>query len=646
MAGPVEQALSGTIELAGRPWATRGSVHEEFVNVYAHHQTLGEPGPDDHPINSTFIQRNWEGGGQVKKGNPAQDINRFWWSTCDTLHPEAITLPPYTWDYTFGSAGITPIMLGDHNISGTYYLFAASGADVYRWDATTDVWTLVGTAAHTPTAAGFDYTIDQGANAGKTWLFVPAGTAGYITIDDTGALGAGAADATVSFEMWDQKLFRLSPSGVVSWKNDTAVAFADVGRVTDGSIPRKLVSGWDFSQSEALFVVTNNDVYILDFDTTKLRKTKFHFPRHPMQGLGAVEHEGLTVSVGMGMHKQTGDLIISDQGLDRARGLPMEFRGHIHGLESAYGLLYALVHGMPPDGLIASSETVALDMGGPDGMYGVSVPVNTVVMVWNGRGWHYRWHVSGGVHTNIYASNAQDTYRIWWGADYGVHAQKVTTTFFAPQDFEGTGEYAESCEFISFNTDWGWVDIPKILKSVALKVIGSSSSEFVEVAVRLDSDEESDWLPLGTIQSDGKFEWRINPDPDAPTLFRGKEHNEVAWRLTLHRAAGASNKALHPVVQWTSVVARKWLKPQRTWRLTLDLTQKQHDYTPEEAFNYLSGLANQPEGEKQAVAFNDNHVTTMVEVAGVSADYLPAQDAVYKYVQVHLIEAYELDAQT
>src|SRR5688500_14558359 len=127
------------VELAGVAVRVRGPVQTEIINIQGRKVNIGDPGPDDHPVNSSIIQTSYQGGGQVWKMNPGQDMQRFWWATLMTEYPEYLTLPPLTHTFTTPT-GANPIIVGDYPNDATAKLYAAGGGKFLRFNNGTQVF--------------------------------------------------------------------------------------------------------------------------------------------------------------------------------------------------------------------------------------------------------------------------------------------------------------------------------------------------------------------------------------------------------------------------------------------------------------------------------------------------------------------------
>ena len=75
----IERWIEGTeIVLDNIPMNVTGGIGYQLNNVYGTKQRQGEPGPDDHPYNSTHTQRSWVQGQLVKNLQEAADVAKYW----------------------------------------------------------------------------------------------------------------------------------------------------------------------------------------------------------------------------------------------------------------------------------------------------------------------------------------------------------------------------------------------------------------------------------------------------------------------------------------------------------------------------------------------------------------------------------------
>ena len=606
-----------------------GALTMEVTNTYGRKIQQGDPGPDDHPVNSTITNSSWLGGGQVyKKWQPSEHTERFWWATLWTQTPGAMALPPQSFDYDPpATASGASLVLGAFPLGSAGKMYATWGAKLCRYNKTLDAFEVALTLAAAPVGKATIYTYASGANAGVTRMFIPQGSR-YEVFDGSALVPAEyiATETAVDFEVQQDKLFKLGNDGTIKFTTD-GVTWTAKGRISDGSTPRKLISFYDRSNQPNIHAVTNRSVFSHDFTNGILHKTDLQFPMHPHQGKGAaLWRADMFVSVGIGAHRQAQGLI-SASGLDRDEGLPVEYRGHIVDLEPSYNVLFALLQGQTIGD--AAQETYTLQAGQGDPMYGAVGDAYSVLMGWNGYGWHYYWHGQGAAPTTVSVADVDDTYRVWWAAGGQVWRQELPIGYINPLD-NATYPYAEQGEFISPWYDWGWKDIPKILKRINLKTVNCSTTEFIEVSYRTT---EGSWTPLTTITTDDEHEIdvgiNINGDPV------GVEHERVQLRMVFHREAGDANNMKTPVLEWFALVGRKWLRPQRVWRFQVSLLDPAHGYDPGTLRAMIDGLVH----IKGAVPFVYNDTDglderVMVDVVSVGGNIDIGEFRSYRSVNV------------
>jgi hypothetical protein len=403
----------------------------------------------------------------------------------------------------------------------------------------------------------------------------------------------------------------------------------------------------DRSNNPALMVITDGSTFKLDFANSMLHVDDLDFPRHPHQGRAAVNHKGeLFVSVGTGIHRYDNNTI-SAMGLDSRDGLPPEFRGFIKDMISTYNGLYALVQGetIAPT---QPNQTATMNLGGGDDqMYMSQYQTNNLLMIYNGFGWHYRWHGSGTAPTNVSISNAQGTYTLWWGANGNLYRQEMQRIYFNPGDLSTRGyKFAKRGEHISSWNDYNWVDQPKIMKAIEVKTIGMTEGSRVDVYFKLD-DDTHEWQLATSITESGKHRVWLGLDQDHPDLreaepfkpdnrfYRGVRHTQYSLRFIVERN---DDVATSPVIEWHTVVARRWLRPQRTWRVQLNLTEKTKDWTVDNQYDHLVNLAALQEG----VLFQHQDTENVVELIVMGYTEKSGKDQ-RRIVQVTLLESQDLD---
>lgn len=632
--------------LGGKPFTIMGDVGEELSNIFSRKVNQGDPGPDDHPTFSTSIQRDWSGGALVREGNPASDQGRFDFSTCETGYPGAITLPPLTHEY-INPEGVTSTdpgyVIGDFNDR----LYLAWGTNLYMYNYITDDITFVGDMGSSPSAVGNGtvYLEQYGNATGDLVMFIPLIT-GYCVLGVDNVITPGPDTIrVVDFEVWDNKIWKYDAEGSLFWSDIIPTTSADWTRscgIPDGSHPTRLISFMDKSGNPCLFLVTDRTTWKHDFANNMLHKDDLEFPQHPAQGRAAVNYRGVVeISVGTGIHRYDNNTI-SAAGLDSRNGLPPEYRGVIVDMEGTYNGLYALIHGMRTSSETVADEHYTLDLGGGgDQFYSPDTASNNLLMIDTGFGWGYRWHGQGDPPTNIKVSNVQNRYAIWWGANRKIHRQNLSRIQYEPADVDTRGsEFAQTCTHLSSWNGWGWVNQDKIMKQIEIAVRRLAPGCSVEVAYQIDVDTNP-WITLPIITTNGRHRFYVGQDTSEPVLrggrghYKGVRHEKYRLRIIL-KGSGAVTDS--PVIEWHAVVARRWLRPQRTWRLQLDLSEKTKDWPVQAQYEHIFQIAT----NQEAVVFQVNDEQYMVELVMDSGPRKSGRDK-RRLMNITLMEANDLD---
>jgi hypothetical protein len=645
-------ALPGHVRLDDVLININGPIHAEVSNIHGRKVNIGDPGPDDHPVNSTIEINNLAGGGQALDATEEADVNRFYWATLMTQYPKYITLPPYTRVYE-GPSAANPILLGDYPNGVDGFFWASWGTDVCKYIEGTDSFSVIDTMQSAAIAEGTVYKNAAGVDIGDINMWIPQG-ATCSTLN--GSTISDRVEPAMAFAVWDNKLFRMTLDGELHWTNDGGITWTHICDLPDGSTPRRLQPFVDRNDSPLLYVVSSGRVYGLDFDGAQLISTKLFYPQHPRQGLGVEVFQGnLYVSVGLGAHRYDLSQIIP-AGLDRDQGLPPEYRGYITSFSQSYNGLFALIRGMPSAAVVEETET--LDIGGGDGTFSTSLGSDySVLMMWDGVGWHYRWSGAGGSPQNVLVSQSNDNHRVWFSAGGTVNRQDLPYTYFNPGDPEDANvEFDNHGELITSWYDWNWAGQIKVLKSIEVKVNDASPICTIEIYYQIDSDQNP-WVLVDTVTEPGEHKWKIGVDPEDPVMldgspkYIGQDHERVRLKAVMNRndelldpdtGLPIATKSNRPVMQWFSIIGRRVLNPQWSWRFTADLTVKDHDNPPGEVYNFLRDLTTRT----KALSFQFNDEEHMVEVVSLNGDlnmnYTSSPQS-QSFMQVYLLEAFEND---
>lgn len=327
------------------------------LSVFEGKVTFGAIDKDSDDIVSSWIISDLSGGGQIDMMTGA-DQSRYRHGIVDAASPGTITLPQYVQDTAIPGTGTT---YPAYYISDT--VMGIRGTNVYPWNEDTDSWGS-GVAVLEPSAKPtlFDNKV-----------FIPNGTSGYTILSgttptvtqvagvSTPALSTGTDSPNVTdFEVWDQKLWAITPTGAVAfsltgadntwdWSHSYNTAEARWIGFDDSRPPKKLFTYADNNGDPILTAATTRAVYRLDATLQRWEPTNIQFAPHPnFASAVAVWRPGEDLHIGVGLEKITytsANVIVPDQGLSRNDGMPYSNLGTISDLEPETSRLFACVSG-------------------------------------------------------------------------------------------------------------------------------------------------------------------------------------------------------------------------------------------------------------------------------------------------------------
>jgi hypothetical protein len=456
---------------------------------------------------------------------------------------------------------------GDLLVSGNVEMYGVFGTDLHLWNESTDAWTDTTsnlTAAPVNTGVAF-------AGTGTLRLFIPMGASGYATY--TGAVFAnvaasGTVPAAKAFCVFgNTSLICLATNGQL-WYSVDGTAWTSFG--ADGKVDGALTANWiyedrDVMGNPVLMVVTTGGVFSFDPAGPTLYQLDLQFPNHPSQGLTACNWRGEQyIAVGLGVHSFTGSNI-GAMGLDRDDGLPFDYGydAKIVSLVAEYNDLYALVQG---DGTNSMCS----------------------VHKWTGSGWHWVWGSSleADTVTRLYVSGARGHHRIWWGCTTG--STNRSQVIDLPIAYTNSRQIVDAGAGSNFNgaaqiqtglTDMGMPGSKKIGVSIGVRAVSLDalvSTDPPEVKYRLNEadsfttaigpkDEDGDTLITVNVTDNTYFYW-------LDSGFEGVSFEEIELQITWG----------YPIlIKWAALYFTKVISGNRAWTVTLDLTEKVEDVSPE-----------------------------------------------------------------
>jgi hypothetical protein len=510
----------GEVHIDGIPIPIQDQLGVVNLATMPQRLTFGDYTLASDNILSVWVQSDWTGGGQVEDLREASHAQRFRAGTADSRYPRILSQGIETTSYTITNA-TNAIPIGDYAVTGTTYFWVAFDDGTKRlrkWNKT-GLYDGGADLSAMPTNKGVVFD-------GLLWI--PQGSSGYDTWDGvTVTHGADATITPIAFVEWDDKLVALEHDGQVSQYIGGSWVVDPLLKLHGDRVPRGLVVWWTADRFPAVYVVTNRDVWAVDFLVPVLYLTGLHFPVHPDQGLGscAWRDDAMYVSVGMGVHQLALGMNISAMGLDRDDGMPPEFRGRIVDMEPEYNSMYALVEGtsfsivstIDPD---VAEETMIYDAEPifPD----VTTFARSTLMRWTGLGWHTAWESPGsaGVPTRVMVSQADGQYFVAWGYAGSMYHQQLRRTFHNPR--QGADAKIDRFSLASYiSTGRFDANLSTFTKLASHLEVMVDDSSLGDITVSYQTDRSGGFSVLGLIPSGNTGRQIIGFDTDGEGFAEG-----------------------------------------------------------------------------------------------------------------------------
>jgi len=483
------------IVLDNVPMRVERGVGYQLSNAYPRKTQQGDPGPDDHPYNSTNTQRTWVNGCLVRDSEEAADVGNWWdglaWTQTKgqlSAPLRVIRLDPGPDDP--GGMTVPHVRMGENfiwtkgNLNGTIYEYRAVDGALRHLGGGAPVQ-----FSGTVTNVGVMYQVET-ASVGEVgiWLYIPT-TAGYTRIasdDFERHLSPDAVSwATVGFATNENKLYRLTTQGQVFFAIDHSDTWTLVGTISDGSEPRNIYQTSDDDGNRCIGVTTSSGLFLLDHDNALLVKTDFWFPEHAYNGYGAALWRAQDyISNGVGVQRKVG-LLITQEGLDNRDGLPFPFAGGFFtDLEPSYNWLVGAVAGQtqgadlhvtPVDsqfGLTMNIPYPIVSSGAQANFLGINR--KGAIYIYNGLGWapFYKWNRPP---TRVVVSMIQNAtldqreqHMFFGDVDGGAFVARIPAVYYNP--IQSPNLPVEREWYLEESRiDWNLKDVPKIAKQLNIK---------------------------------------------------------------------------------------------------------------------------------------------------------------------------------
>lgn len=497
---------------------------------------------DSDKLMSAKIWTSFAGGIGEDHHREGADEGRVWFHTLNADKPYSLALANRVDAY---DDAVYP--LGD--IGGFFYACDAA-YNIMKWNETTLAWTDTNDdLTSPPTKHGIAWNGD---------LYIPQGANGYATYDGTTAAESGSQDV-VDFVEWDERIFLITVDGALKDSTDGST-WTSVAQLQTSATPKSLVVYLDRSENEIIYVVADGGLYAYNPTNFRFVRTQLRLPAHPDNGLGADvwrPGEDLFLSAGLQVYRYTGGASVPmgpDRGGEgRNGGLPDELRGRIVDMCSEFNSLMALVEGVSVTATV--DPDAEFDPGHEDDAIEISsTAAKSALLAWTGTGWHPRWISSddSGTPKWIHLSNAQSSYRVWWGYGTSLYTMLLSRTFSDSAQLLRTGEgLFQPTGYL----DTGWIDhnmreFQKLASHMEINCTSVTSTELVRVYYKKnfdvnwtllgvtepsddpDSDEVKVVLPFGVAVTDGR------------QFSRGLSYNRIRFRFEFERGSDATKTPL------------------------------------------------------------------------------------------------------
>lgn len=504
------QANNNTVRLDGIDLPVEGDVRPQNLARLMGKVTFGDYSQDSDPLQSVMIWSSFTGGIGNEILKEGVDDETYWTGTLETRYPGMVTLPALTHQIPGPVADVSRAYPVADFPARAPSLWCAFGSTLARWNEAEKSFGVVGLLSAEPANKGVEY---------NNLLWIPLGLGGYATVNDIGELDVHDDLHVVAFTEWDNKIAALTYEGVLRLKYKAMAweAEEEAMSIPSGHLPRNLVVFMNQQQDPTIHIVTNKDVWAFDRETSLLFRTNLQYPRHPDQGTASTVWRGETmyVSVGLGIHGYTGGIITS-MGPDGRYGLPARLRGRVTSLEPEYNALIAVIEGARVD-LGEEQEYYHVRRQYQDDLRGFpDMGSYSSILRFNGYGWHPVWTSpdASGLPTWAHVSEADNTYRLWWGYGSDMYYQDLPVTFHNPKAGMQVGE-SDFAPTGSLTTGWFDADMIAFHKlnshcEINTEDVFSDGTPGGAISLFYQRDTDTGWHLMGTTDKVGRAVFPFN----------------------------------------------------------------------------------------------------------------------------------------
>lgn len=565
-----EVVREGEASLAGMFFDLNGPVRKSLISIIPGRLTIGDPTRGDSQLSSSWTLSDAKGGLLVERANPARDIDRGYFSTCETRYQNQISLAPAVDDRGLPT-GVTsaPTVLFEHGD----HAYGVFGTGVWKWDEASGTWGAAAVATLPSGATDFAYF------AGTLW--VACGDAAAVQkFNGTSSLVA-VNDGTDDFIathlcVLDTKIYGMLSTGAMNSATDTGTIVI----AAEGALDRDIDPSWiqglhlykDINGSPILYAATKVGLWFYDANNELWHASQLTTPRQDSGGRGATAWRGdFFYNAGVDVLKYNLGTI-SSVGLNKDDGLPSDQDGEIIAMLGGLNFLYVFLKGR---GQAAESDPLFGGAGAGETTIMPATEAFSSLWATDGNGiWHRLWgsDTSAGDVPCAAIIVADGQQRLWWSADGTVYSMDVPTGIHNPLR-NPTARFQPAGYHITPWFDADWTEEKKIAVQLRVGFRGVTAAERVRVRVGLD-DDEGFAVDLGYLDAAG------GPTGVAAFLFNGGlgvAFYRIRFRFELERGDA---DAKTPFVRFFTLNYLKAIDAVYGYDLTINLMRDYKNQSP------------------------------------------------------------------
>lgn len=557
-----------------------GEIDTQYIGAFPPKQVIGEWRDTSHQLLSSAGQASWAGGGQMKRAQAADGIDRYYGiSSLETRFPGRLTLLALTQEIE-GPNALGVRIPGDLITSAGKRSFVAFGTAMRELVGTFPNATLAGayTLASVPSAKGVMFR--DGGDANQPKLYIPQGSAGYQTFDGTTVDAQVLTIRPLNFAVSSRRLWAVDAEGIV-WKSIDGVNWINVIQLEPGHRIRGVMIGPAPDDRPVPYVITDDVTFVVDENVPAIYETELRYAPHPYAGLAFESwRTDVYVAIGLGIQRYTLGTI-NAVGLDRDDGPGPESNGYVSTMCRGFNdLFFGLTPLLLPGG---PTEEVVVDQG-TEVYVGALRPTGAVMRLTGGQVPHTLWRAPEpeGEVTDLHVSSARDDYAVMWGWKGKLYLHQLSKGFDNPNDNPAT-HYMPEGELIGPWMDMGMrADRMTLASFEAHMGPTATATEYFELSYQIDDDDAADfWRPLDPFTAPHQHERRVGHKGEYPTnqtpkqRYDGQGFRSVRYRLRAFRDPADTQK--HPELESITEVFTKRMRRLNSFTVQVDCSTPELD---------------------------------------------------------------------